>query len=136
MCIIFMITVANRFKISNNVIIVSEIVLLSSVQVCPGGNTTLTCSTNGTLLIWSIALPNKQVTERFVSGMGSADSQIPLIIDQTTIYFLRTSTSPLISMITFTNVNVELNGTRVDCIYGGVTETNYIHVYTFGNGNH
>ena len=107
----------------------------STSPVCPGGNVTLTCITNGTLITWSIALPYKQEPEppRFVSAMGSADSQIPLIIDQTTIDFLRTSTSPLISMITFTTVNVELNGTRVDCIYGGLTTSFFIRVLS-GNG--
>ena len=33
--------------------------------------------------------------------------------------FLRTSVSPLMSVMIIDNVAVDLNGTRVDCSYGG-----------------
>ena len=82
----------------------------------------MTCNTtsNETLLQWDIFVPDQSVPEtRFISSMGSADSAPSLIVGQTMFRFLRTSTSPLTSMMIIDNVAVELNGTRVDCSYGG-----------------
>ena len=83
-----------------------------------------------TLLQWDIFFPNQSVPEtRFISSLGSADSVSPLTVGQTMFQFLRTSTSPLTSMMIIDNVTVELNGTRVDCSYGGsVMSTTIINV--------
>ena len=70
---------------------------------------------------------------RAILADGITDSASPLTVDQTMFRFLRTSTSPLVSRMVIDNVNTILNGTRVDCSYGGgVMSTDIINV--IGNG--
>ena len=77
---------------------------------------------------------NQSVPEtHFNLSLGSADSSPPLTVGQTMFQFLRTSTSPLTSMMIIDNVAVELNGTRVDCSYvGSVMSSNIINVIRTG----
>ena len=87
-----------------------------------------------TLLNWTITVPNLSVHEtRFISSSGSANSLAPLMVGQTEFQFLRTSLSPLRSTMEINNVTVGLNGTRVECSYGGrVMSTNIINVVENG----
>ena len=113
--------------------IIISTVSMSVVSVCPGGQQTLTCHTNMTVLIWSVTLPNFQQPEmRFIDSLGSADSQATFTINHTVFQFLRTSVSPLISTVVIDNVATTLNGTRVDCLYGGTTSTMFISVIRNG----
>ena len=103
--------------------------------MCLGGELTLNCSTNETLLQWTIAIPQYRgpVSVRFITSDPQSDDVLPYLPDIARFLFLRTSISPLASMILIKNVTVGLNGTRVECSYGGeVMETTIINV--LGNG--
>ena len=72
------------------------------------------------LLQWSLSLPGRSQPElRYISSRGNAQSVTPMTVGQTVFQLFRISTSPLTSDIVISNVLVELNGTRVDCSYGG-----------------
>ena len=105
-----------------------------SASVCSGDQLTLTCHTmpNVTLLRWTLTIPDRPAPDiRFLS-VGSTASMMPLIVRQTVFQFLRTSVSPLISTMVINNVSTSLNGTRVECSYGGVMETTIINVIRNG----
>ena len=112
--------------------------LLKTVPVCPGGQINLTCqaSPDETLLQWSLTIPGRSVPElRFISSDANTASVSPLIVGQTVFQFLRTSTSPLplVSVMVTDDVSTSLNGTRVECSYGGgVMETTVITVIRNG----
>ena len=102
------------------------------VQVCPGGNLTLLCQTNRTLLRWSISFPHHiHPEERIISSIGSVDSQTPLLERSAYFQFLRTSRAPLISMMLIDNINSDLNETRIECMFGEPTTT---VITVIGNG--
>ena len=87
-----------------------------------------------TLLVWNITLPNHpEFEQRFILSTGVADSASPLTVGETEIQFLRTSISPLMSMMVIDNVSVELNGTRVECSYGGAVMSTII-IKVIGTG--
>ena len=104
--------------------------------MCSGGQLNLTCLTapNKTLLQWSINIPGRPASElRFISS--DTVSVTPLTVGQTVFQFLRTSTSPLMSLMVIDNVSADVNGTRVDCSSGGrVVSTDIIKV--IGNGEY
>ena len=106
------------------------------VTVCHGDQLTLTCHTtpNVTLLEWTLTIPDCPGPDnRFISSSGSTVSVTPLIVGQTVFQFLRTSVLPLTSTLVINNVSMNVNGTRVECSYGGeVVETTIINV--IGNG--
>ena len=106
--------------------------------MCPGDQLNLTCLTtpNETLLQWSIDIPSRSAPElRFISTDGITASVTPLIVGQTVFQFLRTSTSPLISLMVIDNVRTDVNGTRVECSFGGrVVSIDIINV--IGNGEY
>ena len=106
-----------------------------SASVCSGDQLTLTCHTmpNVTLLGWTLTIPDHPAPDiRFLS-VGSTVSIMPLIVRQTVFQFLRTSVSPLISTMVMNNVSTSLNGTRVECSYGGgVMETTIINIIENG----
>ena len=108
-----------------------------SVHVCPSEQLNLTCNATSslTLLVWNIIFPNRPGFEqRFILSTGVADSATPLTVGETEFQFLRTSTSPLTSTMVIGNVNTTLNGTRVECSYGGsMMSTTIINI--LGNGN-
>lgn len=63
--------------------------------------------------------PGHSATDiQFISSLGSASSVTPLTVGQTVFQFLRTSTSPPISVMIIDNLASELNGLRVECSYG------------------
>ena len=107
------------------------------VSVCPDGQLNLTCSTatmsDETVLTWNMTFPHRPGYElRAFFSTGSAESALPLTVNQTNFQFLRTSTSPLISIIVINNMSTILNGTRVECSYGDWKETTILNV--IGNG--
>ena len=85
-------------------------------------------------LRWSLTFPGQSDPEiRSISSFGSANSSTPLTESQTMFQFLRTSVSPLMSVMIIDNVAVDLNGTRVECTYGGsVMSTTTINVIRIG----
>ena len=87
-----------------------------------------------TLLRWSLTFPGQSEPEtRFISSTSIANSSTPLNESQTMFQFLRTSVSPLMSVMIIDNVAVDLNGTRVECTYGGsVVSTTTINVIRIG----
>ena len=104
------------------------------VSVCPSGQLNLTCNTTEQQLTWSITVSHRPGDERrLILAGGGADSALPLTVSQTMFQFLRTSVSPLISIMVIDNVNTILNGTRVECLYGdGVMSTDIINVIGSG----
>ena len=101
--------------------------------MCPGGNLTLTCYTNGTELRWSITFPYHYLPEiRIISSIGPVDSQTPLFENPTLFQFLRTSRVPLMSTMLIDNITANLNMTRVDCWFDEGWSTIVIDV--IGNG--
>ena len=108
------------------------------VSVCHGDQLTLLCHTtpNETLLQWTLIIPipdRPGPDNRFISSSGSTASVTPLVVGQTVFQFLRISVSPLESTLVINNASTRVNGTRVECSYGGeVMETTIISV--IGNG--
>ena len=104
--------------------------------MCPGGQLNLTCNTmsDQTALLWNMTFPHRPGYEqRLILAGDIADSASPFTVGQTVFQFLRTSISPLMSLMVIDNVSSILNGTRVDCSYGGgVMSTDIINV--IGNG--
>ena len=102
--------------------------------VCSGDQLNLTChaTPSETPIRWNLTIPSRSnsVPElRFLSSDGNTASVTSLIIEQTVFQFLRTSTSPLISLMVIDNVSSDVNGTRVECSYGGrVVSTDIINV--------
>ena len=107
--------------------------------MCPGDQLNLTClaAPNETLLQWSIDIPGRPTSEqRFFSSGGNTVSVTPVTIGQTVFQFLRTSTSPLTSLMVIDNVSSDVNGTRVECSYlGGRTVSTDI-IKVIGNGEY
>ena len=89
------------------------------------------------ILTWNITLPNHRGYEqRAFFSTGSAESALPLTVNQTRFQFFRTSASPLISTMVIDNMSTILNGTRVKCSYGGgMKETTILNVIGNGNNN-
>ena len=106
------------------------------VSVCPNGQLNLTCTTTSdeSILMWNITFPHRPGHERrAVFSIGSAESASPLTVNQTRFQFLRTSVSPLISTMVIDNMSTILNGTRVECSYGGgMKETTILNVIRNG----
>ena len=87
--------------------------------VCEGETINLTCQTNqDSRLKWTLSsLPeNLNTQERFVYDTGVEAS--PFTIQTTSINFIRTSTSPLISTMSIVNITTLLNGTTIECSSG------------------
>ena len=86
----------------------------SEVNLCPGDELILTCSTNETFLQWRISTS----VRRLVPSQGAASELEPLTINSTTFYISKVSDNeavPLISTITVYNVTADLNRTAVNC---------------------
>ena len=114
------------------------VVSAAEVLLCSGEDLNLTCfaAPGEMLLKWCLMIPgHSQPDIRFISSAGPSENNVSAFaIGQTTFRFLRTSTSPLTSLMIINNVAAELNGTQVDCSYDNVmVSTTVINV--FGNGN-
>ena len=104
-------------------------------SVCSGDQLNLTChaTPSETLIQWSLTIPSRSPELRFISTDGNTVSVTPFIVGQTVFQFLRTSTSPLTSLMVIDNVSADVNGTRVECSYGGrVVSTDIINVIGSG----
>ena len=87
--------------------------------ICPSEQQTLMCSTNYTLLEWSVTTINQTLREtRSVPYEGQNPIIIPIIINSTNFTFSKVSSQkalPLVSIMTIVNVNINLEGTMVSC---------------------
>ena len=104
--------------------------------MCPGEQLNLTClaAPNETLLQWSLMLPGRSPESRYISSLGMVDTVAPRTVGQTEFQFIRTSTSPLMSVIVIASLTAELTGTRVDCLSGGsVVAMSIINIPESGN---
>ena len=91
------------------------------------------CHTNGTSLRWRIFFPyHIYPEERLFTSIGLTDNQTPLLESSTYFQFLRTSRTPLISVMLIDNIDNNMNGTRIECVYGEARSTTVIRV--IGNG--
>ena len=80
-----------------------------------------------------MTFPHHPGYERFILAGGIADRASPLTVSQIMFQFFRSSVSPLISVMVIDNVSTTLNGTRVECSYGGsVMSTDFINVIENG----
>jgi hypothetical protein len=91
----------------------------SKEPVCLGGELTLNCSTNGTLLLWEVAIPHRTPELRFIITVPNTTVNPFNPPNVAQFYFMKTSISPLVSMILIENVSIGLNGTRVEYSAGG-----------------
>ena len=89
-------------------------------SVCPGEQLTLTCTANhSTILTWTVVvlLTRGNITEtRSVPFMGISLS--PFVNNGVRFNFIRTSnagTLPLISELLIDRVNININGTEIQC---------------------
>ena len=100
--------------------------------MCPGDQLNLTClaTPNETYIEWLLDVPSRMVPQLwFISSDGNTISVTPLTVGQTLFQFLRTSTSPLTSLMVIDNVSSDVNGTIVECSDGGrVVSTDIIKV--------
>jgi hypothetical protein len=92
----------------------------SEESVCLGGELTLNCSTNETVLEWEIVIPHRAPDTRHITTGPATIRVDPLnVTNVAKFHFMRISISPLVSMIRIDNVSIGLNGTRVECSAGG-----------------
>ena len=82
--------------------------------MCPGEQLNLTCCTDVTALVWILRIPGVTPPERrIISSEANTDEEPTYSFNQTMFRFLRTSTSPLMSVMIINNF--KLKGMRVDC---------------------
>ena len=91
---------------------------MTSRLVCPFGRFELLCSTNGTILQWTIDFPDgsgvDDLGDRSISA-NRPEVQSFVIGDSTVLNISTTSLSPLTSLLEINNTIVALNETRIDC---------------------
>ena len=92
-------------------------------MVCEGGELSLSCSTNVSLLSWTTSpLQNDQgqvlIFKRSISSVGASQQASDMMVNSTFFNVSRVSDQeelPLVSRLVINPVNVGLNGTRVNC---------------------
>lgn len=89
-------------------------------HVCPGGRLVLICSTNASLMQWSVTVPRYDTTEtRLLQYSGTAQRTTPIMIGLITFNISRmldeSLTLPLVSTIISNGVTTDVNGTVVIC---------------------
>ena len=107
-------------------------------MVCEGGELSLTCSTNETLLSWtSSPLQNEQgqvrTFTRSISSSGVSQQMSTLMVNSTLFNVSRVSgrnESPLVSRLVIGPVSVGLNGTRVNCTERAMNNENTAVAFT------
>ena len=92
--------------------------------MCVGQQSELTCTTNGSFILWNFMLTNDQgifrMYERTITLVDPSQQASHLMVNSTSFNFTRTSTqniSPLTSslLITVRNGSSTLNGTKINC---------------------
>ena len=103
--------------------------------MCLGGRLELTCSTNASLMQWSVTVPRYELTEtRRLQYSGTARRATSIIIGSITFNISRTLDEsmalPLISTIITNSVTTDINGTLVNCSELGTNTqlTTRIHI--------
>ena len=107
-----------------------------SSEVCSGGKLILTCSTNGSLLLWNISIPDSGSPSQFASGRQVVDAgtsldggiiNVPIrslnITQFANVMGHFTNFGTLTSTLSITNVMNFLNGTIINCIEPKGTES-------------
>ena len=85
--------------------------------VCIEDQLTLTCSTDGTALLWDVSNPRileTGVGDQTISSTGR-ERLGPFVTRLGVFTFSRISISPLMSVLEIDNITADLNDTRVDC---------------------
>ena len=105
----------------------------NEVAVCMGENLTLMCTTSETLLTWHVSIPNRHLVDtRYIGSSDVGNNQPSVTIDQTRIQFIRTSVSPLTSIVPIENLTARFNGTMVECLDSERILLTTIHVIKNG----
>ena len=105
------------------------------MSVCPGEQVTVTCSTNGSFIQWTVIPSGADLGTGFTTVIYDLRdvSTSHLKVDQTDFQFSKTSISPLESLVVIDNVTFSLNGATLNCTHtGGMTST---VINVIGNGN-
>ena len=102
-------------------------------MVCPGDNLTLYCCTNGSALQWyvNISLTPLRFDQPGEDGIRLIDNQSvdpPITVNQTVIHFSKTSSSPLVSVLTINNVTTNWNQTMIECTHTEGMSLTTIHI--------
>ena len=102
--------------------------------VCQGEQLSVTCSTDGDAMQWTVVPAEAPAGSGFSAIVTPSDvSPSHLEINGGDLRFTRTSTSPLVSVVLIDNVTSSLNGARLNCTHSeGMTST-VINVIRNGN---
>ena len=105
-----------------------------TASVCIGDQLTLTCSTNGTSLEWSVPNPHMdtRVGMRQLTSTGR-ERLGPFVTSQGVFTFSRTSLSPLITVLDIVNTTAILESTTVSCERTEGMSTTVINAIENGN---
>jgi hypothetical protein len=77
--------------------------------MCPNGQVSLSCVSNGTLLEWTMTVQNRIIGRRLVSSEGKSDNILSLLINQTTFNFTLESRQPFNVTLSVFNVSVDMS---------------------------
>ena len=94
------------------------------LYVCPGGSLAVNCSTNSSLMIWSIRFHPQQSPMRIESfQVGSPITTTMLTVNSATLNISLVTNMPLLSTLSTNNLTSRLNRSSIICSEGdGGTE--------------
>ena len=112
--------------------------------MCVGQQIELTCTTNGSFILWNFMLTNDQgifrMYDRIISLVDPPQQASYLLVNSTSFNFTRSSTqnsSPLTTslLITVRNGSNTLNGTQINCtgIMGNIRMSTSTTVHVMGD---
>ena len=80
-----------------------------AVDVCPNGQLSLSCVSNGSLLGWTMMVQDRVIGRRLVSSEGMSDNILSLSVNQTNFNFTLESHQPFNVTLSVYNVSVDMN---------------------------
>ena len=106
--------------------------------MCTGERLVLTCSTNASLMQWSVTVPRYGTTEtRLLQYSGTAQRATPIVIGSITFDISRmldeSLTLPLVSTIISDGVTTDVNGTMVICSEIGTNSQLLASIHIIGS---
>ena len=80
-----------------------------AVDVCPNGQISLSCVSNGSLLEWTMTVQDRVIGRRLVSSEGRSDNILSLSVNQMKFNFTLESRQPFNVTLSVFNVSVDMN---------------------------
>ena len=79
------------------------------VNVCPSGQASLSCVSNGSLLEWTMTVRDRVIGRRLISSKAMLNDILALSVNQTTFSFTLESHQPFNVTLTVINATVDMN---------------------------